>query len=139
LKFQEENCLCWRGDNLAKKKIKKGKRKKAPELNLTYLLISIAIVIMLMWGISLFMLEQAGITLRKQEQTSVTQETTTAFPCEINRECFMVGCKSNTVTECVNTLGMENYYVKCEAWWDVRVETQDFSQCACINGFCKAQ
>jgi hypothetical protein len=102
-------------------------------------MISIALVIMLMWGVSLFILEQTGITLKKQDQTSVTQETTPTFPCETNRECFMVGCKSNTVTECVNTLEMENYHMKCEAWWDVRVEKQDFSQCACINGFCKAQ
>lgn len=126
---------------MVKKKIKRKRiRKKAKrkEINLVYVLLSVALVIMLMWGIALLILEQTRITPKAQDQAPFTQETTT-FACESNRECFMVGCKSNTITECVNTAEMENYYNKCEAWWDVRVEKQDFSKCACINGFCKAQ
>lgn len=122
---------------MVKRKIKRKKAKK--DINLVYVLLSIALVIMLMWGLMLFILEQTGITLGTKGQTLVTPETTATYACELNSECFMVGCKSKTITECVNTLEMENYYKKCEGWWDVRVETQDFSKCACINGFCKAQ
>jgi len=127
---------------LVKKKIKRKRvRKKAKkeEIDLVYVLLSVALVIMLMWGIALFLLQQTGIIPRTQVKEPFTQETFTVFPCRSHSECFLVGCKSNTVTECVNTLQMEIYYKKCKAWWDVRVEIQDFSNCACINGFCKAQ
>lgn len=127
---------------MVKRKIKRKmikKKAKRKEVNLVYVLLSIALVIILMWGVTLFILEQTGITLKTQDQEPVIQETTAIFACESNRECFIAGCKSKTITECVNILGMENYYMKCEAWWDVRVEKQDFSKCACINGFCKAQ
>jgi len=127
---------------LVKKKIKRKrivKKAKKEEINLIYVLLAVALVIILMWGIALLILGQEGIVPRTQDQTPFTQETTTTFACDSNRECFIVGCKSKTITECVNTVGMENYYKKCKAWWDVRVEKQDPSKCACINGFCKAQ
>lgn len=127
---------------MVKKKIKgKRIRKKAKkeEINLVYILLSIVVVIMIMWGVALFLLEQMGITLRPQDQTPVTPGTISNFACESNSECFIVRCESRTVTECVNTTEMINYYKKCEAWGDFRLETQDFSKCACINGFCKSQ
>ena len=144
MRYREEKYLCWRGDFLVKRKtkrkrIRKKVKVKPAEINLAYVLLAVALVIILVWGMTLFTLGQKGIIPVTQDGESGAQETTDTFTCEINRECFMVGCKSKTITECVNATEVDFYYRNCEAWYDVRVEKQDFSECACVNGFCKKQ
>ena len=127
------------------KKIRKTKEKvKITEIEKKiirskYLLISLAIFIVIIALIVNFSFMPqiqlgGGSETRPQVISEITQTTST---CTRDSECFVVGCKSNNVLECVNTDQMENYYKTCKGWWDVDVEVQNPSKCTCIQNNCK--
>jgi len=85
----------------------------------------------------MYTIPKANISLGQTKMQIIPQITQGGGYCIRNSECFVVSCESTGVLECVNTSQMTNYYNKCEGWWDVKIETQNPSRCACIQNRCR--
>jgi hypothetical protein len=77
--------------------------------------------------------EGTGVQFPQETETQpVVQHT-----CKTNSACFLVNCKSMPdVVECVNVVGMETYYEKCDGAYDVEVNV-DYSSCSCVDSVCQ--
>jgi len=105
-----------------------------------YVILAVAIVIAviaLIVNLSLILGTQTSVDGGTKPPV-VSGLTQTSSYCEKNSECFVVGCKSGTILECVNTSQMNNYYKNCESVWDLKVEVQNPSNCGCIQNKCRA-
>jgi hypothetical protein len=56
--------------------------------------------------------------------------------CQTNSQCFITYCKGQE-KRCVNTTSFSSYSKNCQSYSDWVMETQDASECACIDSVCK--
>jgi hypothetical protein len=127
-----------------RRKIKSRSRKKPSKQSEVKLIVTIILVFMVVLPFVVFIFNQLiqsefeVTSERKQPVNKVAIQDTSGGACKRNIECFSVSCKSDIENlKCVNTDKMVVYYENCEAYWDVNVEKQDFSECACIGAYCR--
>ena len=104
-----------------------------------------AITIIVILILFAFYFSSNGIQTYPQGTQPTTPGTTpeaelTGGYCEYNQQCFIIGCKSTGVFQCLNTSQMNDFLLHyseyCESYTDVQIKQRDLSFCACSNNMC---
>ncbi len=120
------------------RRIRKPTKKSDAKKILVVVIIAIVLLQFVLYMFSILNQEQQTSINGGQTTQDVILENTYGGPCKRNIECYSVSCKADdSKIDCVNTEAMVDYYKNCGAYWDVNVRRQDFSTCACVDGYCR--
>ncbi len=122
----------------SKKEVKKLEKSK-PNKNTVFLgTFALIIILILIVYYSGFIQVVGGPETTQETQTPTTTETELISEggCNRDTECFVTYCEGSE-QDCVNTTQLSGYSENCESYSDWKIEMQDFSKCACVQGSCK--
>jgi hypothetical protein len=120
------------------KKLKR--RKKKINYTLYFWIFLIVILILFAYYFSLVGIQAYPQGVQPTTPLTIPETELTGGYCENYQQCFIIGCKSKGVFQCLNTSQMNDFFIHyslyCETYNDVQIKQRDLSFCACINNMC---